>query len=511
MTEREKKLADTTIIQKTKPPVVVVVGHVDHGKSTLLEAIRKDFKIIERESGGITQHIGAYEVEIPSTGSGQIQKITFIDTPGHEAFSAMRQRGAKVADIAILVIDATEGVKEQTKEAIRFIKEAEIPMVVAINKIDKPEAQPEKVKQELAKSDVNVESFGGKIPSVNISAKTGEGIKELLETILIVAEMEDLKADTLAPGEGTIIEAYLNSQKGPIATLLVKNGVLKINDIIGTSTIVGKIKSLCNFQGNPIEMALPSQPVQALGFNEVPKVGEKFKVYQDAEQARQGLKKEEKIEKSQITPPELQPEKTLNIILKADVLGSLEALEKVLKSIPQKKVGLKILKSEVGNIEASDIKLAESGRARIFGFRVKINTAAKSLSQQKKIFPKLFDVIYEMVEEIRKTMEKSLGTEKKVIELGKMEILATFGKIKNNQIIGGKVIEGIVENKASLEITRDNEVIGKGKIANLQQNKKDMDSVKTGKEAGILFAGNVKIKEGDILRIFKEEEIKQTI
>jgi len=501
MTDKDPQL-------KERPPVVVVVGHIDHGKSTLLEAIREDFRITEKESGGITQHIGAYEVEVEG------KKITFIDTPGHEAFSAIRQRGARVADIAILVVDATEGVKAQTKEAIRFVKEADIPMVVAINKIDRPEAQPEKVKQELSQNDVLVESFGGKIPSVNISAKTGEGVKELLETLLIVAEMEDLKARWDKPAQGTVIEAYLDSQKGPVATLLLKDGVLKVNDVIATTSTLGRTRNLYDFQGNSIERAFPSQPVQILGFEQVPKVGETFKVFQSLEEARENIEQERQQKETTISseaPEETETKKTLHLIIKADVLGSLEAIEKILQTIPQDKVKLKILKSEVGNIEISDINLAETSKALIFGFRVKMDPGAAKLSLLKKIFPKTFDVIYDLVEEIRKAMEKALGTETKRIDLGKLEVLATFGKIKNNQIVGGKVIEGFVENKALIEVVRNNKVIGKGKILNLQQNKKDVEKVKTGKEAGILFSGNTKIKEGDILNIFKEVQEKQTL
>ncbi len=271
----------------TRPPVVVVLGHVDHGKSSLLEAIR-DFKITAKESGGITQHIGAYEIEEKG------KKITFIDTPGHEAFSAMRARGAQVADIAILVVDAADAVQPQTKEAVNVIKKAGIPMIVALNKIDKPTADPEKIKRELSKIDVLVESIGGKIPSIEISAKTKQGIDELLELILLVAEMENLKADLTSPVEGVVIESYLNSLRGPMATLLVQKGILEKKDIIGTNSAFAKIKNMEDFQGKTIDKALPSQPVVVLGFEKSPWVGEKFKKYNSIEEATSRIEKKER-------------------------------------------------------------------------------------------------------------------------------------------------------------------------------------------------------------------------
>jgi translation initiation factor IF-2 len=483
----------------TKPPVVVVLGHVDHGKTAILDYIRKT-NVVEKEAGGITQHIGAYEVEVKG------KKITFIDTPGHEAFSAMRRRGAKVADIAILVVDATEGVKAQTKEAIDFVRKAGIPMIVAINKIDKPGAQPEIVKNQLAENEVLVESLGGKIPSCNVSAKTGEGIDELLETILLVAEMEELKADISKAAEGTVIESYLDEKKGPIATLILSQGILKKGDILATSFTWGKVKNLTDFQGKPLEKALPSQPVSVLGFEEPPGVGEKFKVCQTQEEALGTIQKEErKIPEVILVEP---GKKVLNIILKTDVLGSREAITGALKNLPQEKVILRVLKTEVGNINVGDIKLAESGKAVIFGFRVKIDGNAKTYAQQKKISWKIFEVIYELVQEVRREMEKVLEPEVQRIDLGKVKVLALFKKDKEGQIIGGKVIEGEVEKGGLVEVLRGEEIVGKGKIKNLQQEKKDVPKVGKGKECGILFQGEAKIEEGDILAVFREERRK---
>ena len=496
----------------TKSPVVVVLGHVDHGKTAILDFIRKT-NVVEKESGGITQHIGAYEVEHPSTrssaeahpkSSGQAQKITFIDTPGHEAFSAMRSRGAKVADIAILVVDAAEGVKAQTKEAISFVKKAGIPMVVALNKIDKPQAQVEKVKNELAKNDISVESMAGKIPSCNVSAKTGEGIDELLETILLVAEMEDLKADISKAGEGTVIESYLDSKKGPMATLILEKGVLKENDILATHSTLGRAKSLTDFQDRVIKTAQPSQPVTVLGFEAPPEVGEKFKVFQAEEEARGFLRREEKLAPQVLR---IEPDKkVLNIILKVDVLGSGEAIEGVLKNIPQEKVILRILKAEVGDITVDDIKLAEGGKAIIFGFRVKINSQVKAFAGLRKVRWKDFEVIYELIQEVRREMTKITELEIQRIDLGKIKVLVLFGKDKEEKVIGGKVIEGEIEKGASVEILREEKVVGKGRIKNLQQEKKDIPRVSKGRECGVLFRGEGEIEEGDILNVFREEK-----
>ena len=310
-----------------RPPIVVVLGHVDHGKSSLLEAIREDFRITSKESGGITQHIGAYQVDF------QGKKLTFIDTPGHEIFSAMRSRGAKVADIAILVVAADESVKPQTVEAIEQIKKAGIPMVVAINKIDKPEANPQRVKQELSQHGVMVESYGGNVPSVETSSTSKRGIKELLEMILLVAEIEDLEVKEDHPGEGVVVESFMDEKRGPTATVLVQSGAVKLGDFIGTLTAGGKIRILEDFQGNPVKIALPSMPA-IVGFSKAPRVGDRFSIFKDEESLQAHIQEEKPKEKANVVT--LDPEaKVVNIIVKADVAGSLEALEDVLKTFPK--------------------------------------------------------------------------------------------------------------------------------------------------------------------------------
>ena len=489
---------------------MVVLGHIDHGKTSLLLAIRKMQFTGEKPGGFITQHIGAYQIEKDG------KKITFIDTPGHEAFSAMRARGAKVADIAILVVDATQGVQAQTKEAISQVKLAKIPIIVALNKIDKPEANPEKVKRELSKEDILVESLGGKIPSVLTSAKTGQGIEELLEMISLVAEMEGLKADISKPAQGLVIESYLDSQRGPTATLILTDGILKKSGILGTFSSFGKVKSLENFQGLSIEKALSSDPVIITGLDNVPKVGENFKAFPDLESAENNLKISQPVKKG-AKLLELGPEqKVLNLILKTDVLGSIEAIEEVLKNLPQEKVILRILKSEVGQINESDVKIAKAHPALgypavILGFRVKIGPVAQSFAEREKVKIMTFEVIYDLVEEVRKFMERILEPEEIRVELARVKILAIFLAEKNRQIVGGKVMEGEVKKGTSIEVFRSDALIGKGKLINLQRDKKDIDKVIKGQDCGILFEGDTKIEEGDILVVYTEERRKGEI
>lgn len=493
---------------KIRPPVVVVLGHVDHGKSSLLEAIR-DFKITGKEAGGITQHIGAYEIEENG------KKITFIDTPGHEAFSAMRARGAEVADIALLVVDAAQTVQPQTKEAIAAIKHAEIPMIVVLNKMDLPDANPEKIKGELSKVDVIVESYGGEIPSANVSAKDKTGIDELLEMILLVAEMQELKSEEDVPVEGLIIESYMDGLKGPIATAIIQKGILKSKDIIATDLALAKVRSLKDFQGKDIKEALPSQPVIILGFEKVPAVGEKFKSYKTVDEAIKKIKTEEP--KREIGSTVLESDsdkKTLNIILKGDVFGSLEAIEGMLKNLPQEKVNLRILKVEVGDIIESDAKLAEMSGAEIIGFRVKVcPTVVKFMRADttKKLRIKIFDIIYELIQNVRLGLEKTLEDEIVRKDMGRLKTLVVFWGEKNRQIIGGKIIEGEFKKVYKLEVIRGDAKIGSGRIINLQKDKKDVNVLSKGSEAGILFEGNVKIERGDILVAFIEERQKQEL
>ena len=492
-----------------RPPVVVVLGHVDHGKSSILEAI-KDLKITAKESGGITQHIGAYEVE------HQGKKITFIDTPGHEAFSAMRSRGAKIADVAVLVVAGDEGVKPQTKEAISHIREASIPMVVAINKIDKPEADPERAKRELAKESVLVESIGGDIPSVNVSARTKEGLSDLLEVILLLAEMEGLAGDVLRPAKGVVVESHLDSNRGPTATVILKEGKLKEGDILATASAFGRVKAIEDFQGKPVSGALPSMPVIVIGFEDIPNVGEEFSVFNSIEEAKKSVKEKKQgfFENLELAP---EAKNNLNLILRVDVIGSLEAIQGILRKVNkefleehkenlgEETVGLKIIRGGVGEIGEADVRLAMATGAKIIGFRVKTNQIAKNLIQREKITVINFETIYDLAKAVRNLLEKQVRPRDVKVYLGKIRVLAVFLTDKDRQIIGGRVVDGEVKQSSFLEIYRDEEKVGEGKIIELQKNKKKVGQVEKGSECGILYKGEVKIEKGDILQSYVKE------
>lgn len=495
---------------KTKKiPVAVILGHIDHGKSSLLEAIKRDFKIIEKESGGITQHIGAYETEIEG------KKITFIDTPGHEAFSEMRSRGAKVADIAILVVAVDEGVKPQTKEAIEIINKAKTPMIVALNKIDKPQADPQKVKGGLQKAGVLIEEWGGDVPLVEVSAKTGQGVEDLLSVVNLVSEISDLKVSFSAKPEGVVIESYLDPLSGPTATLILEKGMLKKGNIIGTATTFGKIKKLLNFNLLEKDKILPGQAAVVIGFQEPPEVGEVFHSFDSLDEAREytsfSKEKLKEIGKKKRVEKKEDIEKFLKVILRADVKGSLEVLQKILEKLQEDKIAILILKSEVGEITDSDVRLAEKEGVQIIGFRVKPTLVARSLSNLKGIEIFTFDVIYDLIESVRKLMQRQKEKKKERMTLGKLKVLVIFktqkrGEKKYRQIVGARVTEGEV-NKAFLEIERGEEILGKGEIIELQEQKRKIEKARVGQEIGILYEGNFKIKEGDTLIVFEIREI----
>jgi len=477
-----------------KIPVVVVLGHIDHGKSSLLEAIKKEFRITKKESGGITQHMGAYEVET------QGKKITFIDTPGHEAFSGMRARGASVADIAILVIAADDGVKPQTREAISAIKKAEIPMVVCLNKMDKPTADPQRVKSQLQKENVLVEDFGGDVPVVEVSAKTGKGINDLLEIINLLwemsAEKERKKEDTAT--KGFVIESYLDSLRGPTATLILESGELKTGDIVGSSSTVGKIKTLEDFQGNPKKIVFPGEPAVITGIEEVPGLGEIFKKFNSIEEAQSHLEKKENLSF------EAAPTKEgLNIILKTDARGTLEVIEKILKDLEKEGEKVNIIKGEVGEVNFSDIKLSEDLDAQIISFRSKVPLQVKNLAQQRNINILSFEIVYDLIDNVRKLVDqKKKKAEKKREEAGRVKITDCFKtqskKGKYQQIIGGQVIDGVIK-KGEVEIERQEKIIGKGRVLEIQKERKKIEKGDVGQQIGISYEGNVKVKEGDIL------------
>jgi len=502
------KIQEQSKDSQSRPPIVVILGHVDHGKTSILDYIRQS-KIAEKESGGITQHIGAYQVE------HQKKLITFIDTPGHEAFSTMRSRGAKVADLAILVVAADEGVKPQTKEAINHILRLELPLIVAINKMDKPGALADKVKKELADNNVLVESLGGKIPSVFTSAKTGLGINDLLEMILLIAEMESFKADYLKPASGIIIESRIDSQRGPTATLLVLSGTLKTKDIVAAESVCGVIKKMENFLGQIIEFAQPSTPALVTGFGQVPPVGEKWQVLPSLEEAKIKTEIKSEQEKRKREPAEIlnvgPEQKVFNILLKSDVSGSLEAIREMLKAIPQEEVIIRIIKAEIGDITENDVKLAESAHAKIYGFRIKCPNSLKELGERRGTKISSFDVIYELIQTIRQNASFLLKPKINQQKIGRIKVLETFKAKGQQQIIGGRVMSGKAEKNSLADVFRNEECLGSGKIVQLQQNKSAVAQVAKDRECGILFEGEIQVEKGDILETYKEEKEKREL
>lgn len=496
-----------------RPPVVVVLGHVDHGKTSLLDVIRKT-KVADKESGGITQHIGAYQTEV----SGKL--ITFLDTPGHEAFTAIRSRGARVADIAILVVAIDEGVKPQTKEAIKIIKESGIPFIVAANKIDKEGTNIEKLKQELASEEVFVEDWGGKVPLVSISAKNNKNIDELLEMVLLVAEMEELKEDISAPIKGVIIESNLDKRTGHVATVLIQKGILKVGDWIVAGAVMGKVKMMEDFTGKAIRQGEPSQPVRILGWSSAPAIGVDVVSVDSKDEA------EKLAEESAKATPLFQAfkglnesgasKKTLNIVLKTDVSSSLEAVEMALSAIKSEEVGCRVTFYDIGNISDADVKMAIGSSAEIIGFKVSIDDSVRRMAENENVKIMIFDIIYELIEHIRKETEALLEPEVSRKDLGKMKILAIFKIDSKSQIVGGKVTTGSVKRGAFVDVLRNNAKILSGRMTQLQHNKEDVSEVQEGLQCGLKFEAlpgqpSWDIKEGDVLEVYEEEKIQRSL
>ena len=468
-----------------RPPIVVVMGHIDHGKTALLDFIRKT-NVMAKEAGGITQSIGAYVITHNS------KLITFIDTPGHEVFSKMRTRGAKVADLGILVVAADEGVKPQTKEAIEILNESETPFVVAINKIDKTNADIERVKQELMQAGVLLEGFGGNISWQAISAKTGEGINELLDLILLAAEMEGLTYSPEAKARGIIIESKMDSSRGLTAITIVKDGTLKVGDEIVTTSAAGKVKILEDFLGKRVDQLSPSSPALIIGFETLPQIGEEFFSGKIELVEIKPLQKEEAGVSGQPVSSDTQAEQKINLILKADVSGSLEALSGIIKTFPN----IKIIDESVGDITDGDIKSAQNTGAVIVGFKTRVSKAAENLATAQGIKIITSEIIYELL----KNLEDEFRAIEKPAIAGQLGILAVFDKKSGKrQIVGGRVLLGTFKNNLSVQIQRQDRVIGEGKVINLQCQKQDVSQVSEEKECGLLFESDTTINIGDLL------------
>lgn len=491
-----------------RPPIIIVMGHVDHGKTKLLDAIRQT-DVAAGEAGGITQHIGAYQI----THKGKI--ITFIDTPGHEAFTAMRNRGARIADIAILVVAADDGVKPQTVEACRIIESAKIPFIVAINKIDKPEANVDMVKRELGEQlNIIPEDWGGKAICMPISAKNNTGIKELLDMLLLAADMEEknIQADPESDACGTIIESHIDRGQGPVATVLIQNGTLKISDpMIFNGISYGRVRALEDCSGKSAQSAGPSMPVKIIGLKMAPEIGdimrighgEKIKTNKIFSMAKETAKPAEEKKSDESA-------KNINVIIKSDVLGSGEAIEGSLAKIDIKDVKINIISKGLGNITEGDIERAQSNKAKILGFNVKIAPLAQKLAREKNVSAKSYKIIYELINDIKSEADGMTEQETQRINIGRMKVLAVFRMEKSNQIIGGRVIEGKAEVDSLIEAARDKEIIAHGKTAKLQMAKQNVSVVETNQECGVNFEGKPVIQTGDILQFYKMEKLKKT-
>jgi translation initiation factor IF-2 len=502
-----------------RPPVVTIMGHVDHGKTTLLDAIRES-AVVETEAGGITQHIGAYQIDHDG------RRITFLDTPGHEAFTALRARGAKVTDIAVLVVAADDGVMPQTIESINHAGAAAVPIVVAVNKIDKPEANSQRVRQELVTHSLQPEDWGGTTQFADVSAKTGEGIDDLLERILLVADAElELEANAKAEASGPIIESRLDVGRGPVATMLVARGTLRVGDAIVAGDAWGKVRALLDFRGEKVKEATPGTPVEILGFDKPPAAGEHARVVENERQARhlaqargqrvraeqlaRGAKKGVSLEEL-FTQMEEGAIRELNVIVKADVQGSIEAVAGELAKIDHPEVGVNVIHTGIGAITEGDVMLASASNAVILGFNVRPNAEARGLAEREGVDLRTYRVIYQLTDDIRQALVGMLAPETHEDILGEAEVRALFRASRLGVIAGSYVTRGVIRRNAQVRVVREGTVIYETTISGLKRFKDDVREVQEGFECGILLEGFNDVKEGDVLEAYETREIERT-
>lgn len=480
-----------------RPPVVVIMGHIDHGKSTLLDYIRKT-NIVATEAGGITQHLGAYEVE-HTTAEGKKGRITFLDTPGHEAFTGIRARGAKVADIAILVVAADDGVKPQTLEALKCIKEASLPFIVAVNKIDKPAANVDRVKQNLAEHEVYVEGYGGDVSVVPISALTGTGVSELLDMIVLTADLQELKGDESKGGSGVVIENYLDTKKGISATLVIKDGTIESGSYVVAEDSFSPVRIFESTLGKAIKKASFSTPVKIIGWNKLPPVGAVFSVVDNKREAEEIVRQYTlELKKAPARAETNENKVTIPVIIKADAMGSMEGIMHELAKIKHDKVAIKIVASGIGSINESDVKLVQSKPETILiGFNVSPDPKARPLLERTAVVYKEYKIIYELIEFLRDTLTAKIPKEYIEEVTGRAKILALFSKTKDKQILGGKVQEGSLILGSEVRILRRDAVIGTGKIRELQVQKVKESEVREGFECGMMIESKTEIAQGD--------------
>jgi translation initiation factor IF-2 len=514
--ELEEEPVDESTLQP-RPPVVTVMGHVDHGKTLLLDAIRRT-DVAAGEFGGITQHIGAYQVRVHG------REVTFIDTPGHEAFTAMRARGAQVTDIVVLVVAADDGVKPQTLEALDHAKAAGVPILVAVNKIDKPEADPQRVRQQLVEHGVVPAEWGGTYEFVDVSAKARTNLDNLLETILLVADVEELKGDPEGRARGVVVEANLDKGRGPVATVLVQRGTLDVGDALVAGATFAKIRAMLDENGQSVEAAGPSKPVQLLGWSHVPEAGDDFREVEDEREARHvAQEREAKVRAAELVltrPPTLSelmaaardaevPE--LNIVLKADVQGSLGALQDAFAKLPQDEVRVNIVRTGVGAITESDISLAMASRAVVIGFNVRPDVAARELAEREGVDVRLYRVIYDAIDDVRNALAGMLSPEKQEAELGRAEVRATFRVPRLGVVAGCMVVGGTIVRNARARVVRDGVVVYDGRIGSLRRFKDDVREVAEGYECGIGIENFQDVKEGDVIEAYEVREVARQL
>ncbi|GAB4570777.1 MAG: translation initiation factor IF-2 [Anaerolineales bacterium] len=487
---------------KQRPPVVTILGHVDHGKTSLLDAIRST-DVAAGEAGGITQHIGAYQVEM----KGRL--ITFLDTPGHAAFTQMRARGAQGADIVILVVAADDGVMPQTKEAIAHAKAARVPIVVALNKVDKPNANPDRVKQQLAELELVPDDWGGNTMVVPVSAKNKQGIDDLLEGVLLVADSNEIKANPNGKVIGTVIEAELDKSKGVLATLLVQNGTLQSGDVVVAGTAHGKLRAITDYKGKPVKKAGPSTPVAVMGLSDVPSAGDLFEVVPSEKEARVIVGERQEALKAQaqsrkkvsledlFSKVQAGEEKELNLIVKADVQGSLDPIITELNKLGQGEIGLKILYAETGNIGNNDVMLASASKAIIIGFNVQADVDARRMAEKEGVDIRLYEIIYRMTEDIEKALKGMLEPDLKEKTLGKATVLQVFTASKFGRVAGCRVTEGELKRGAKVRLYRDSDIVYEGDLSSLRHEKDDVKEIRQGFECGVGFKNFSDIQPGD--------------
>jgi translation initiation factor IF-2 len=500
-----------------RPPVVTVMGHVDHGKTLLLDAIRRT-DVVAGEFGGITQHIGAYQVHVNG------REVTFIDTPGHEAFTAMRARGAEITDIVVLVVASDDGVKPQTVEALDHAKAAGVPIIVAVNKIDKPEADPQRVRQQLVEQGVVPAEWGGTFEFVDVSAKARTNLDALLETILLVADVEELKGDPGGRARGAVVEANLDKGRGPVATVLVQKGTLEVGDALVAGTAWAKIRAMLDENGQSVDVAGPSKPVQILGWSHVPNAGDDFREVEDEREARHvAQEREARVRAAELVtarPPTLSdlmaaaadaevPE--LNIVLKADVQGSLGALQDAFAKLPQDEVRVNTVRTGVGAITESDISLAMASHAVVIGFNVRPDVAARELAEREGVDVRLYRVIYDAIDDVRSALAGMLSPEERETELGRAEVRATFRVPRLGVVAGCMVVDGTIVRNARARVVRDGVVVYDGRIGSLRRFKDDVREVAEGYECGIAIENFQDVKEGDFIEAYEVREVARQL